>query len=419
MRMSMMNRNWLSLLCVLVCLSFTPGMSTGALAACGADNDGDGVTDCEDCDDANPDIYPGAPEVNDGLDNQCPGEYGFGVIDETSGNSGFHNPGNRDEYSWPPQAGATLYQYVESTQPDFSANCSIATTSSSSWIDLEGPPPGGVFYYLNRPVVFMGSWGQDSAWIERSLECGIESVCDNGIDNDGDYLTDCADMDCTGVSACSAGNRLTVRRVASPVLGIGPDDGLWNATVATSYSTVWRDDVNDDCPPDSNCSGQQPTLSAMAIHDGINIAFRMEWNDTSASSEVFEPKDFGDRAVIMLNANRICQMGSPTNPTNMWFWNAADKTQGAYGSVQNLIAGGLGTVTHTSGDDNIQVVSYHTGNQWQVVMSRPLASIDPADQFQFVLGVTTEVAYALYDGAYKQRNGAKWISGRESMDIAP
>ncbi len=246
-----------------------------------------------------------------------------------------------------------------------------------------------------------------------------QEICNDGIDNDADGHIDCADADCAGVPACSAGNRLTVERVANPVLGIGPDDGLWNATAAASYNMAWRDDVNDTCPPDSNCSGQQPALSVKGIHDGIDIAFLMEWNDTSVSSDVFEPKDFGDRAVIMLNANRICQMGSPTNPTNMWFWNAADKTQGAYGSVQNLIAGGLGTVTHTSGDDNIQIVSNHTGNQWQVVMSRPLAAIDPADQFQFALGVTTEAAFALYDGAYKQRNGAKWISGRESIDIAP
>jgi DMSO reductase family type II enzyme heme b subunit len=246
-----------------------------------------------------------------------------------------------------------------------------------------------------------------------------QEICDDGIDNDTDGDIDCADTDCAGTPACSAGNRLAVTRVANPVLGIGPDDGLWNATAATSYSMLWRDDISDTCPPDSNCSGQQPDLSVKAIHDGIDIAFRMEWNDTSASSEVFEPKDFGDRAVIMFNANRICQMGSPTNPTNMWFWNAADKTQGAYGSVQNLIAGGIGTTTHTSGDDNIQVVSNHTGNEWQVVMSRPLAAVDPADQFQFVLDVTTDVAFALYDGAYKQRNGSKWISGRESIDIAP
>ena len=59
MKMSMVKRNWSNLLCVLVCLSSTAGMSTGALADC-VDNDGDGVTDCDDCDDANPDIYPGA-----------------------------------------------------------------------------------------------------------------------------------------------------------------------------------------------------------------------------------------------------------------------------------------------------------------------------------------------------------------------
>ena len=52
-------------------------------------------------------------------------------------------------------------------------------------------------------------------------------------------------------------------------------------------------------------------------------------------------------------------------------------------------------------------------------MSRPLAAVDPADQFEFTLGTTTEIAFALYDGAFKQRNGSKWISGRESMDIAP
>ena len=33
MKMSMMKRNWSSLFCVLVCLSFTAEMSTGALAA--------------------------------------------------------------------------------------------------------------------------------------------------------------------------------------------------------------------------------------------------------------------------------------------------------------------------------------------------------------------------------------------------
>jgi DMSO reductase family type II enzyme heme b subunit len=203
------------------------------------------------------------------------------------------------------------------------------------------------------------------------------------------------------------------------VLGIGPDDGLWNATTPTSYNMSWRDDINDTCPPEQTCSGNQPSLTVKAIHDGTDIAFLMEWTDTSPSSVVYAPAEFGDRAVIMLNANRICQMGSPNNPTNMWFWNAADKTQGAGGSVQNLLGGGIGTITHTDGDDNIQSASNYAAGTWQLVMSRPLAAVDQLDQFEFTLDSTTEVAFALYDGAFKQRNGSKWISGRESMDIAP
>jgi DMSO reductase family type II enzyme heme b subunit len=260
---------------------------------------------------------------------------------------------------------------------------------------------------------------------DSDCQAGAE-VCDDGIDNDLDELTDCDDPDCGGVPACSAGNKLSAARVTGNVLGIAPDDGLWNATSAVTYGMSWRDDIADTCPPESNCSGQQPTLTVKAIHNGTDIAFLMSWNDVTQSSEVYQPSEFGDRAVIMLNANRICQMGSPNNPTNMWFWNAADKTQGQYGSVQNLLGGGIGTVTHTpdadgnpGGDDNIQVVSNYTGNEWQVVMSRPLAAVDAADQFEFTTGVTTEVAFALYDGKHKQRNGAKWISGRESMDIAP
>jgi len=38
-----------------------------------------------DCNDNDIDIYPGAPELCDGIDNQCPGDSGYGAIDENCG----------------------------------------------------------------------------------------------------------------------------------------------------------------------------------------------------------------------------------------------------------------------------------------------------------------------------------------------
>ncbi|MDH3463320.1 MAG: FG-GAP-like repeat-containing protein, partial [Acidimicrobiia bacterium] len=48
-----------------------------------SDSDGDGVRACDgDCQDANSDVFPGAPETCDGVDNQCPGDAGHGLVDE-------------------------------------------------------------------------------------------------------------------------------------------------------------------------------------------------------------------------------------------------------------------------------------------------------------------------------------------------
>jgi hypothetical protein len=48
-------------------------------SAKGADGDGDGVAAPADCNDNNPAVYPGAPEVCDGLDNNCNGQVDEGI----------------------------------------------------------------------------------------------------------------------------------------------------------------------------------------------------------------------------------------------------------------------------------------------------------------------------------------------------
>jgi len=54
-------------------------------AASQRDADGDGSTADNDCDDDDSSISPGAPEICDGKDNQCPGDLGYGTVDEGCG----------------------------------------------------------------------------------------------------------------------------------------------------------------------------------------------------------------------------------------------------------------------------------------------------------------------------------------------
>ncbi len=155
-----------------------------------ADLDGDGYVACEpwlgadpaakgatilgggDCDDDYSSTFPGAPEINDALDNQCAGDLGYGVTDEVSGSTGFGESGGTDTFSWQPQGGATGYEVARSTTPDFATDCVITPTASAEWTDPGSPGSDVVFYYLSRAVApNVGSWGQDSEGVPRPVDC--------------------------------------------------------------------------------------------------------------------------------------------------------------------------------------------------------------------------------------------------------
>jgi len=166
------------------------------------DADGDGITECQgDCDDGNPAL--GGGEINDGLDNSCPGECGYGMIDEISCDLGFLNPANNGEFTWPAQQDASLYQLARSIDPRFIPDCAAFETSVPVWLDAELPLLNEAYFYLVRALApNTGSWGQDSTGAERIFTCGSETACDDSLDNDGDGATDCADADCLAAPEC-------------------------------------------------------------------------------------------------------------------------------------------------------------------------------------------------------------------------
>jgi hypothetical protein len=129
--------------------------------------DWDWAGDACDCapDDGN--TYPGAPEVNDGRDNQCSGEPGHGVADEITGTCLFAD----GTFFCPPQMFATSYEGARSSFPDFSEDCLTEELGEPRWDDSGGAPgPGLVFYYLMRSLTpNPGSWGQCSSGEERTV----------------------------------------------------------------------------------------------------------------------------------------------------------------------------------------------------------------------------------------------------------
>jgi hypothetical protein len=125
-----------------------------------------------DCDDDDVRTYSGAPEANDARDNQCPGDHGYGVVDEISGAFDFQYPASLNLLSWEAQGAALLYEVARATAPDFSANCTLAASGIPYWEDPDLPPPGEIYHYLVRAKLpNTGSWGQDSTGAERTNIC--------------------------------------------------------------------------------------------------------------------------------------------------------------------------------------------------------------------------------------------------------
>ncbi len=126
----------------------------------------------DDCNDDDGTVYPGAPEVNDGRDNQCPFSAGYGSVDEISGLSGFYHAGDKAKFTWWFQDGATLYAVARSQEPDFGGSCTTATTPLTIFTDHDEPPPGDAFHYLVRAAApYAGSWGTRSGGVERAIAC--------------------------------------------------------------------------------------------------------------------------------------------------------------------------------------------------------------------------------------------------------
>ena len=125
----------------------------------------------DDCNDADASVFPGASELNDGVDNQCTGQPGYGIVDEIADTLHVNAGGM---ISWTDGSGAATFDVARSPNRNLSP-CDIvgtATSGSPSVTDATVPPSGTALYYVVRAAsAHIGSWGKSSAGVERVLSC--------------------------------------------------------------------------------------------------------------------------------------------------------------------------------------------------------------------------------------------------------
>lgn len=196
-------------------------------------------------------------------------------------------------------------------------------------------------------------------------------------------------------------------------------------------------------------------VAVRALHDGRILALMLQWRDDTFDGAPIRAEDFQDAVAVQFSMNGtfpFLGMGDSQNPVNIWQWRAGwqqatdgqpqDKenlypamhvdlypdaaqhakyrTAEAAGNrlafrtlpspVEDINARGFGTtVSQPPGSQNVNGKGVWRDNAWTVVLHRPLESPDAQD-VKIGIERPTPVAFGVWNGAQRDRNGRKVIS---------
>lgn len=235
--------------------------------ACSGDNDSDGFDNCgADCDDANPDVFPGAPQVCDGVNNDCLESRWPSLPDAETDLDG-------DTYS---ACTGDCDDAVDTVYPGASDICDGLSNDCDdpAWPALTGPESD------DDADTFTECAG-DCDDAASTVFPGAAQVCSDGLNNDCEDPawpsltgTNEADDDTDGFAECSGDCDDSVSTVfpSAPQLC----DRLNNDCNAVDWPTPPTDEIDDDSDTFTECEGDCDDSTnavypgAPQVCDGLN-----------------------------------------------------------------------------------------------------------------------------------------------------
>lgn len=200
-------------------------------------------------------------------------------------------------------------------------------------------------------------------------------------------------------------------------------------------------------------------VAVRAVHDGKRVAILCTWKDPVPDGAPVRVQDFQDAVALQFSlsgSTPFLGMGDANNPVNIWQWKASWQ-QEAEGHRQDMTeqypsmhvdtyfrtsyrtaadAGNEVAVPHTSpvedanargfgalksqppSGQNVAGRGIWRDGSWSVVFLRNLKSKE-TDDVKFVIGKPVPVAFAIWDGQNRDRNGRKVISNWHQLILEP
>lgn len=162
--------------------------------------------------------------------------------------------------------------------------------------------------------------------------------------------------------------------------------------------------------------GAVSSVNVRTLHNGGELAFRLEWDAPHYNKNHGDNSVFPDGAAIAFPVvpNAPVMMGAPKMPINMWFWRANEEL----GESQQMFAEGIGTSDTMRKNRDVMVNSNWADGKWSVVIARKLAVAEEHAVVQLVAGEVAQFAIAIWDGSHGERGGIKSFSGFTWLDLS-